>query len=138
MMVIHSFQSWFFIAGGVLLYIFDKSIRFLNATRCYNVFNVKYFENCKVTRVQISSTELRKKSFFLKNLSAGHYCWVNVPSIANFEWHPFTVSSSPAMACCVDNTKNIKKSIENNSDDEDDGVVEFSILNLGFIFVLLF
>ena len=29
------------------------------------------------------------------NFKPGDYLYVNIPSIANFEWHPFTISSAP-------------------------------------------
>ena len=29
---------------------------------------------------------------------AGQYCFLNVPAVNQFEWHPFTISSSPYQA----------------------------------------
>jgi hypothetical protein len=30
----------------------------------------------------------------------GDYIFVNIPAIATFEWHPFTISSAPEQVCC--------------------------------------
>jgi len=29
------------------------------------------------------------------NYDAGHYVWINCPSLSNWQWHPFTLTSSP-------------------------------------------
>ncbi len=36
--------------------------------------------------------------FFIKNFEiAGDYVFINIPAIAKFEWHPFTISSAPEL-----------------------------------------
>ena len=42
---------------------------------------------------QVTSLVIRKPPHF--NFKAGDYIFLNIPSIAFFEWHPFTISSAP-------------------------------------------
>ena len=52
-------------------------------------------------------------TFGAKGYAAGLFCWVHVPGVSALEWHPFSISSSPSLSY------------------GEDGVVEFSILNMG-------
>ena len=43
-------------------------------------------------------------TFILSGHSAGQFCWIQVPSVSAFEWHPFTISSSPCQALGMNGT----------------------------------
>ena len=34
-------------------------------------------------------------STLLRGHHAGQFCWIQIPAVNAFEWHPFTISSSP-------------------------------------------
>lgn len=50
-----------------------------------DVLAVSLFEN--VVRV-----EVEKKGMVAE---AGQFCWINIPEISKFQWHPYTMSSAP-------------------------------------------
>ena len=91
MSFVHSFQSWYFTGGGLLLYMYDKCLRLIKSSQYMEVESLRYAEMCGTTRVIIS------KKLFNRPYVAGQYCFINIPAVSQFEWHPFTISSSPAM-----------------------------------------
>jgi predicted ferric reductase len=42
---------------------------------------------------KVTLVEMQKPSSF--HYDSGQYLFLNIPSIAKFEWHPFTISSAP-------------------------------------------
>lgn len=103
MSFVHAFQSWYFTGGGLLLYLCDKCLRWVVSSRYIEATSLTYFSDANLTRISVP------KSKFGREFVAGQYCWICVPSISTLEWHPFSISSSPSS-----------------------GVVEFSVLNLGY------
>ena len=91
MSFIHSFQSWYFTGGGLLLYLYDKCLRLIQSSQYIEAESLTYKRSTHTTRIVVS------KSQFGRPYQAGQYCWVNVPAISHFEWHPFTISSAPNM-----------------------------------------
>lgn len=77
-----------YVLPGALLYFIDRVQRFrsgqLNPTSLVSIRRETY---------DVVRLELRKKNGF--PFRAGQYVFVNVPSISWFQWHPFSISSSP-------------------------------------------
>lgn len=50
---------------------------------------------CVVTsvRVQVTHLVIKRPQFF--HFKPGDYVYINIPEIAKYEWHPFTISSAP-------------------------------------------
>ena len=92
--LVHAWSHWYYTAGGLLLLAVDKLFRTVDAARVVRVLSLD--AGHEMTRVVLDAAFLRGRSFF-----AGQYAWVNIPSIATGEWHPFTVASAPAAALNV-------------------------------------
>ncbi|XP_064404880.1 cytochrome b-245 heavy chain-like [Halichondria panicea] len=78
--------SWKYMLGGLIIYIIERIIRFIRSLR--NVVIVKVVEHPSKT----FEIQMRRKGFFAE---AGQYVFINVPSVAFLEWHPFTLTSAP-------------------------------------------
>ena len=70
--------------GGLIIYVVERIVRFLRSLR--TVVITKVIEHPSKT-IEI---QMRSKGFFAE---AGQYVFLNVPSAAFFEWHPFTLTS---------------------------------------------
>ena len=82
-------QAWAYMLGGLIIYAIERIVRFFRSLR--KVVIVKVVEHPSKT-IEI---QMRSKGFYA---DAGQYVFVNVPSVALFEWHPFTLTSvSPTL-----------------------------------------
>ena len=70
--------------GGLIIYTIERCVRFLRSLR--KVVIVKVVEHPSKT----FEIQMRSKGFYAE---AGQYVFINVPSAAFFEWHPFTLTS---------------------------------------------
>lgn len=43
--------------------------------------------------VQVTHLVIKRPQFF--HFKPGDYVYINIPVIAKYEWHPFTISSAP-------------------------------------------
>lgn len=78
--------AWKFMLGGLIIYVIERIVRFVRSLR--QVVIVKIVEHPSKT-IEI---QMKSKGFFAE---AGQYVFINVPSVAFFEWHPFTLTSAP-------------------------------------------
>ncbi|CAI8022398.1 Cytochrome b-245 heavy chain, partial [Geodia barretti] len=78
--------AWAYMLGGLIIYAIERTVRFFRSLR--KVVIIKVVEHPSKT-IEI---QMRSKGFFA---DAGQYVFVNVPSAALFEWHPFTLTSAP-------------------------------------------
>lgn len=44
-------------------------------------------------RAQVTHLVVKRPQFF--HFKPGDYVYINIPEIAKYEWHPFTISSAP-------------------------------------------
>jgi len=100
--LIHSWSLWYFISGGMLLWFVDRLIRFFRSTKTFSVVSLQNMNSDETTEVK-----LQQNSFTYR---AGQYAFINIPSIAPLEWHPFTISSSPGDDTITFHIKNMGKS----------------------------
>jgi len=47
---------------------------------------------------QVTMLEMKLQNNKNLNFKAGNYCFINIPQISLFEWHPFSISSQPGLA----------------------------------------
>jgi len=73
-----------YMLGGLLIYTVERIVRFARSLR--TVVITKVVEHPSKT-IEI---QMRRKGF---SAEAGQYVFLNVPSAAFFEWHPFTLTS---------------------------------------------
>lgn len=77
---------WIWTIGPIVLYAIERTIR---------IFRGK--QSCIITHAiahpsRVLELRIKKQTF---NYRPGQYVFVACPYIANYEWHPFTISSSP-------------------------------------------
>lgn len=48
---------------------------------------------CVSVRAQVTHLVIKRPQFF--HFKPGDYVYINIPEIAKYEWHPFTISSAP-------------------------------------------
>jgi len=79
----HASSSLYFVGGGLLLWCVDQAIRFGRSSSTTVVYKMKaHFDHTELVVGKIQH-------------GTGQYMFVNVPSISTFEWHPFSIASSP-------------------------------------------
>ena len=81
-----NFWIWFLLPG--LLFVIEKGYSWFSAIDTY-VSSAELLPS-KVTHLVIK----RPANF---HFQPGDYVYVNIPSIASSEWHPFTISSAPEL-----------------------------------------
>lgn len=108
MALVHAYQSWYYLGGGLVFYAFDKCVQFISASQGVTAVSLEYDSEARVTRIVIPGDSFGNRVF-----DAGSYCWINIPTISLCEWHPFSISSPPHMC------------------DSPRGVIEFAVLNKG-------
>jgi len=77
---------WAFVVLPGLVYIVERTIRVLRGNQD-TILQLAVAHPSRVLELQ-----LKKNSFTYK---PGQYLYLNCPFIAKYEWHPFTISSSP-------------------------------------------
>ncbi|XP_010438933.1 PREDICTED: putative respiratory burst oxidase homolog protein G [Camelina sativa] len=80
--------TWMYLAVPVALYAFERLIRaFRSSIRTVKVLKVAAYPG-KVLTLQMS----KPKNF---KYMSGQYMFVNCPAVSPFEWHPFSITSTP-------------------------------------------
>ena len=90
LLILHApvFWKWFVVPG--LLFIVEQGIR---VCKGFSEESKSWVTMGVVLPSQVTSLVIRKPPHF--NFKPGDYIFLNIPSIAFFEWHPFTISSAP-------------------------------------------
>ncbi|KAL0730755.1 hypothetical protein Bca4012_026849 [Brassica carinata] len=79
---------WMYLAGPVLLYGGERMLRFFRS-RLYTV------EICKVVIYPGNVIVLHMSKPASFEYKSGQYVFVQCPEVSKFEWHPFSITSSP-------------------------------------------
>ncbi|KAA0167457.1 hypothetical protein FNF31_00896 [Cafeteria roenbergensis] len=82
----HAWSFWYYGAGSMILWFVDKLCRLYKGSRECRLVSIEHHGS--VTRVQLDAPSF--------DHSAGQYVFVNIPSIDEWQWHPFTVASAPS------------------------------------------
>nr|XP_027788606.1 NADPH oxidase 1 isoform X1 [Marmota flaviventris] len=82
----HPPESWKWTLAPVVLYIFERFLRFYRSQQKVVITKVVMHPS-KVLELQ-----MKKRGF---SMEVGQYIFVNCPSISFLEWHPFTLTSAP-------------------------------------------
>jgi len=94
----HAASAWYFLLPGLALWMIDHALRFTKSCQ-----RTQLEVLIPHTAQSVGITELRfsilghgaSASASPLKFEAGQYLFLNVPSIAMLEFHPFTISSSP-------------------------------------------
>jgi len=84
--LLHAESAWYFLFGGVAFWLVDVAIRWAS------VFPQTPLVSLVAHQAESGVTEIWFKHQFHE---PGQYCFVNVPAISLWEWHPFSLCSSP-------------------------------------------
>ncbi len=109
--VLHAWSNWYYTAGGLILYYIDRTWRFMRRTHSTEA-TAELLADGSITKLQLPARALRTSLMKSGHFVAGQFAWLYVPGVSKLSWHPFTISSPPAMA-------------------ESDGVVTFHIKAMG-------
>ncbi|KAM7343030.1 NADPH oxidase isoform 2-T3 [Cochliomyia hominivorax] len=83
-----NFWKWFFIPG--IIYIIERILRYV--WMC-GEHGKTYISSGLLLPSKVIHLVIKRPFNF--NFRPGDYVFVNIPAIANYEWHPFTISSAP-------------------------------------------
>ncbi|XP_021932014.1 NADPH oxidase 5 isoform X2 [Zootermopsis nevadensis] len=83
-----NFWKWF-IAPGIL-YLFERALRFASMS---SEHGKTYISSGLLLPSRVTHLVIKRPHHF--DFHPGDYIFVNVPAIAKYEWHPFTISSAP-------------------------------------------
>lgn len=94
------FLAVFFIAlhwGGAIWFIFPSVMlylinRFISTTNSFTAVQVTEFTSLSDEFVKIIIT---RSALHEGNYKVGQFVYLNVPSVSQLQWHPFTIASSP-------------------------------------------
>ena len=91
-MLWHATMGWYYIIAGLILWGIDHCMRLGNCIG-YSVT----VHDVKVVSSDITVLTYSARGSFGQTLthSMGQYCFINIPSVSELEWHPFTISSAP-------------------------------------------
>ncbi|XP_054453069.1 NADPH oxidase 1 [Anoplopoma fimbria] len=79
-------QTWWWVIGPMVLYIFERLLRFIRYMQAVTYRKIVMHPS-KVLELQ-----LMKDGF---KMEVGQYVFLNCPAISQLEWHPFTMTSAP-------------------------------------------
>lgn len=84
-----SASSWYWVIFSIFIYFLERVVRFLRSLRQHDIIEYKPHAS-KVLELVIQNSGKNKILY-----RAGQYIYLNVKSVSVFEWHPFTITSSP-------------------------------------------
>ncbi|XP_041852974.1 NADPH oxidase 5 [Melanotaenia boesemani] len=91
LLIIHcaNFWKWFVVPG--LVFLLEKIVG-IAVSRMGGLYIVEV----NLLPSKVTHLVLRRPQFF--HFKPGDYIYINIPVIAKYEWHPFTISSAPEQA----------------------------------------
>jgi len=88
--VVHATHFWKWLVLPALIFVTEMLLRFYRSHRGDTYIRAVDFLASGVTQLKIS----RPANFHFR---PGDYVFLQVPDLAKYEWHPFTISSAPEM-----------------------------------------
>ncbi|GFG34772.1 hypothetical protein Cfor_05500, partial [Coptotermes formosanus] len=83
-----NFWKWFIVPG--ILYLFERVFRLATMR---SEHGKTYISSGSLLPSRVTHLVIKRPHHF--HFNPGDYVFVNVPAIAKYEWHPFTISSAP-------------------------------------------
>ena len=90
LVILHAPNFWKWFVGPACLFLIEKSLRFYKSVSCKGKC---YVTTGVVLPSRVVNLVIKRPTNF--SFKPGDYIYLNIPSIAHFEWHPFTISSAP-------------------------------------------
>jgi len=92
-MIIHGKQFWKWLLVPGLLYTIEKILKFKKIGS--NKFGDTYISEATLLPSKVTHLVIKRPKKF--HYKAGDYIFINIPAIAKYEWHPFSISSVPEL-----------------------------------------
>ncbi|XP_055328923.1 NADPH oxidase 5-like [Paramacrobiotus metropolitanus] len=89
-LIVHAPDFWKVFIIPFCLYLIEKSRKYINAVRWSRTSHIT---EVKLFPAEVTNLVIKRPNGF--NYMPGDYCFLKIPSLGIFSWHPFTVSSSP-------------------------------------------
>lgn len=90
LVIFHGPNFWKWFIGPGILYLFERALR-LSTMRTDR--GKTYISSGLLLPSRVTHLVIKRPPQF--DFHPGDYVFVNVPAIAKYEWHPFTISSAP-------------------------------------------
>ncbi|CAL1270023.1 unnamed protein product [Larinioides sclopetarius] len=91
-LLLHCPNFWKWFLGPAILYFVELVVR---ASRNFSSSKVAYVQQGVLLPSKVTHLVIKRPPKF--DYRPGDYVYLNIPSIAHFEWHPFTISSAPEL-----------------------------------------
>ncbi|PRD30244.1 UNVERIFIED_CONTAM: NADPH oxidase 5 [Trichonephila clavipes] len=91
-LILHGPVFWKWFIGPAVLYLIEWVIRI---NRNLSSSKVAYVQQGVLLPSKVTHLVIKRPPKF--DYRPGDYIYINIPSIAKFEWHPFTISSAPEL-----------------------------------------
>ncbi|XP_052261519.1 NADPH oxidase 5-like isoform X2 [Dreissena polymorpha] len=93
LLILHCKRFWMFIVGPGVLFLLEKVSRskLIKMAR----FGDTYIEEVNLLPSGVTHLVITRPTNF--RFRPGDYIFIQIPEIATYEWHPFTISSAPEM-----------------------------------------
>ncbi|PSN29470.1 NADPH oxidase 5 [Blattella germanica] len=90
LVILHGPNFWKWFIGPGILYLIERLVRFVSMR---SERGKTYISSDLLLPSRVTHLVIKRPHHF--DYHAGDYVFVNVPAIAKYEWHPFTISSAP-------------------------------------------
>lgn len=90
-MCLHGKKFWIWILIPLFCYILENILRYRSISS--NKYGETFIEESYVLPSKVTHLVIKRPPKF--RFSAGDYIFINIPTIAKYEWHPFSISSAP-------------------------------------------
>jgi hypothetical protein len=90
-LIIHAPNFWIWILIPLFCYVLENVLRYRKISS--QKFGETYIEESFVLPSKVTHLVIKKPPKF--RYSPGDYLFINIPAIAKYEWHPFSISSAP-------------------------------------------
>lgn len=89
LLILHgpNFWKWFIVPG--VIYVLERAYRIFFVTERGKT----YISSGLLLPSKVTHLVIKRPAHF--DFHPGDYIFVNIPAIAKYEWHPFTISSAP-------------------------------------------
>lgn len=97
LLIFHGPNFWKWFLGPGVLFVIERTMRF---TWMRTGRGKTYISSGLLLPSRVTHLVIKRPPHF--DFHPGDYVFVNIPSIAVYEWHPFTISSAPEQegSCC--------------------------------------
>ncbi|CAF2205958.1 unnamed protein product [Rotaria magnacalcarata] len=91
LLIIHATNFWKWIVGPLFIFLLEKVYSIV--TRCSSRNGRTYIHSVTIEQSNVISLNIHRPKHF--NFQSGDYVSINIPRVALYEFHPFTISSAP-------------------------------------------